>query len=91
VTIVGKRWLLLCSDKIVVHGNDVPERCIHRVKLWLLALIGKTIRQHAFGDSAGPLKQDVARFLEVTGCDAETAQRDKRVASPIAEPRVASN
>src|SRR5437762_369980 len=27
----------------------------------------------------------------MTGCDAEPAQRDKRVASPISEPRVTGN
>ena len=32
--------------------------------------------------------KNVARFLEMSGCDAEPAYRDKRVASPIAEPRI---
>src|SRR5438128_2619855 len=91
VTIVGHGWLLLRGKKIIVDCNNVPERCIDRIELRLLASIGKTIRQHALRNSARPLQQNVACFFEMTSRDAEPAQRDKRVASPIAEPWVAGD
>ena len=33
-------------------------------------------------------KQNIARFFQMAGRDAKAAKRDKRVASPIAEPRI---
>src|SRR5439155_15738576 len=79
------------GKKIIVDCNNVPERCIDRIELRLLASIGKTIRQHALRNSARPLQQNVACFFEMTSRNAEPAQRAKRIASPIAEPRVTCN
>src|SRR5207249_7795265 len=61
------------------------------IELRLLALVGKSIWQHALRNSAGPLQQDVARFFKMPGRDAQTAQCNKRVAPPIAEPWIASD
>ena len=91
MTIIGQCWLLLCRQKIIVHRDDVPERGIHRIKLRLFTVIWEAIRQHALRNCFRPLQQDVARFFEPADRDAQTAQSDKRVASPIAKPRISSD
>jgi hypothetical protein len=32
----------------LLHGIDIPQRCIDRIELGLLAVIRKAIRHHAF-------------------------------------------
>ena len=91
MTVVIRRRLLCGGEKIIVHGDDVPKRRINRIKLRLFSLIGEAIRQHAFRDSPSPLQQDIARFSEKAGRDAKPTQRDKRVAPPIAKPRITSD
>ena len=49
-----------------MHRNDVPERCIHRIKLGLFAVVGETVGQHAFRHGTGPFCQDVARRAELS-------------------------
>src|SRR5213075_1526610 len=91
MTIVGQRRLFLRCEKIIVDRNDVPERCIDRIEFGLLAGIGEAIRQHALGNNTGPGEQNIARVFQVAGRNAETANRDKRVTAPIAEPGVAGD
>src|SRR5438093_13223212 len=88
MTIVGQRTLFLRSEKIIVDRNDVPKRCIDRIEFGLLAGIGEAIRQHALGNNTGPGEQNIACIFQMAGRDAEAANRDKRVAAPIAEPWV---
>src|SRR6266536_1490993 len=91
MTIVGQRWLFLRREEIIVDRNDVPKRCIDRIEFGLLAGIGEAIRQHALGNNARPGDQNIARVFQMSGRDAEAANRDKRVATPIAEPGVAGD
>src|SRR5436189_3774141 len=91
MTIVGQRTLFLRCEKIIVDRNDVPERCIDRIEFRLLAGIGEAIRQHALGKNARPGKQNISRVFQMAGRDAEAANRNKRVAAPIAEPWVTGN
>src|SRR5207248_8020104 len=91
MTIVGQRTLFLRCEKVIVDRNDVPERCIDRIEFGLLAGIGEAIRQHALGDNARPGKQNIARVFKVAGRDAKAANRNKRVAAPIAETGVAGD
>src|SRR5262249_40884773 len=73
---------------VLVHRHDVPERGVHRVVLWLLTTVGKSVGQHALRDGAGPLAQDFAGLRAAAGGEAEPPHRDERIASPVAEPRV---
>ena len=73
------------------HHDAVPERCVHRVVLGRLARIGKAVGQHPFGHRARPLEQNAAGVVQPAGGEAEPAQRDERVAAPVAEPRIASD
>src|SRR5213083_1489229 len=91
MTIVGQRRLFLRCEKIIIDRNDVPERCIDRIEFGLLAGIGEAIRQHALGNNASPGEQNIARVFQVAGRDAKAANRDKRVAAPIAEPWIAGD
>src|SRR6059058_3874052 len=91
MTIVGQRRLFRRCEKIIVDRNDVPERCIDRIEFGLLTGIGEAIRQHALGNNARPSEQNIARVFQMSGRDAEAANRNKRVAAPIAEPGVAGD
>src|SRR6266700_8024616 len=91
MTIVGQRRLFLRCEKIIVDRNDVPERRIDRIEFGLLTGIGEAIRQHALGNNAGPGEQNIARIFQMAGRDAKAANRDKRVAAPIAEPWIAGD
>ncbi len=77
--------------EIRVGRDDVEERGVDRVVLGLGAAIGEAVRQEAVLHDAGPREQDVARVLEAAAAQAEAAQRDERVAAPVAEPRVAGD
>src|SRR5439155_6566704 len=91
MTIVGQRTLFLRCEKVIVDRNDVPERCIDRIEFGLLAGIGKAIRQHALRNNTRPGEQNIARVFKMPGRDAKAANRDKRVAAPIAEPGIAGD
>ena len=71
-----------------MYGDDKPQRGIDRVELRLSALVWKAIGQHPLGDGCGPGEQNVSRHVQPTGGEAQAAQRDERVTTPIREPRV---
>jgi hypothetical protein len=70
---------------------DVPKRGVDRVVIGRAAGTGKDIRQHACVDEPGKRHQDAARRVEASGREAQTGQRDHRVAAPIAEPGIAGD
>jgi hypothetical protein len=71
-------------------AEHVPERCVDRVVLRRLRwVVREAVGQHALGDCARPGQQDLRCLVIPLGRQAEPAQRNERVAPPIAEPRVA--
>ena len=75
----------------IVDGDDIPKRGIHGVVFRPIPPIGKQVGQHAFGDYAGPLEQDVAGMVETAGSQAKSTEGNKRIAAPIGEPGVAGH
>jgi hypothetical protein len=75
----------------LVHGDDEPQGRIHAVELRLGAAIRETIRQHPLRDRSRPFDQDVARVVVAVTGEADAAQRDERVATPVGEPRIAGD
>src|SRR5439155_24948519 len=71
-----------------MYGDDIPQRGIDRIELRLTALVWEAIGQHPLGDGCGPGEQNVSRHVQPTGGEAQAAQRDERVTTPIGEPRV---
>ena len=74
-----------------MNGDDIPQRCIDGVVLGLGAIIGEAVREHALGYRLGPTQQNLFGLIETPCRQTESSQGDKRVASPIGEPRVTSD
>src|SRR5688572_10630724 len=74
-----------------MHGDDKPERSINGVELRLSALVGKPVRQHAFGNSTRPGDQNLPRLVEPSGGETQAAQSNQRITAPIGEPWVTSD
>src|SRR5216683_4816648 len=89
VTILRQLWMLLDCAHVIIDRDNVPERCVDGIELRLFAAVGKTIWQHSFRNNASPLNQNVARIFESSASNAQSADRDKCVAAPIAKPRIA--
>ena len=54
-------------------------------------MIGETVRDHSLGNGVGPTNEDTSGGLVIVACKAESANGDKRIATPIGKPRVAGN
>jgi hypothetical protein len=76
------------SGKKVVNRDDVPQGRVHRVELRNVSPVWESIRQHAFGDRAGPSEKDVASVVESAARDAQASQSDEGVTPPVGEPGV---
>lgn len=77
-----------CLKKIV-NGDDVPQGSIDRVEFGCVALIGKKIWQHPFGNNIRPCNQDVSCIIEAVSSETQSPESNERITPPIGEPRIA--
>ena len=73
------------------QGVDEPERGIEGVVFGLIAGVGPAVGHHALVDVLRVVEQDCLGDGGAAGFQAETGQRDERVAAPVAEPGVAGD
>ena len=77
------------GDDVLVDRDDVPECRIDGVELRLVAPVREAVGEHPFGDGIGPLEENPTRVVQAGPREAEPAQRDEGVATPVREPRIA--
>ena len=75
----------------LVDDDHVPERRVDCVVLGCFTMVGEAIGQHAFRYRRAPGQQDGLREGVPSAREGESAQRDERVATPVAEPRIAGD
>src|SRR5262249_53575966 len=68
-----------------------PQSGVDRVVFWCFTGIGKTVRQHSLIYMFREGAQDAARNFIFSSRKSKTGQGDHGVATPVAEPVVASN
>src|SRR5215468_8263661 len=81
----------MCALVIRADGFEVPQRGIYSVVFRCFAQIRKAVGQHTLIHTLREFKQDIACSIESARNECQSRKRDHRVASPIAEPVVASD
>src|SRR3990167_7786148 len=85
------KFIVTSKLVIIIESLCPPEGSIRGVVLWCLSTIGKVVGEHAFAHVFAESFQNAASIIRPVGGEAESAQANHRIATPIRKPGITGN